>query len=275
MTTAAATPIEALAEQVVAQDIVDGRPDKGPWMDPPPEEGCGCCLWVVLTVAVCIVIVVAVAIVGYATANNGGGTVVATPPTSAVPATAQAPETVTTPANPTYNGSVQMVVQTNNGQQNNGFAVPAQLQLGAGSFALTPAGVPPFNGTVGPGFAVSATGQGGTLTGTLTDGTTQNLTLTTQSLPCPGGSCPAMLLLNTPLSTQPTVSQGVPLGDTISTPVNVTGSPPPLGGGSRELDWPLLAAGVAAGGVGLAIPLVAVSRRGRRDRGRPSRGGMG
>jgi hypothetical protein len=270
------TAIEALADQVVAQDVEAGRPgkDNGPWMDPRPEDGCCCCCWWVVVTFVCVVIAVIAGVVGYVTAESGGGTITPVPPAEAVPVTPQLPETTTSPANPTYNGAVQMVVQTTRNGQQSVFQVPAQLQLGGGSFTLSPSGIAPFTGTVGAGFAVSATGPGGALTGTLRDGTTQGLSLATTALPCPG-ACPVTVLLTSPLSLAPTVVQGPPLTGAIGGLVTLSGPPPNLGDGSRQVNWPLLAAGGAAGAVGLAIPLAQGIRRRRRSNPGPARPARG
>jgi hypothetical protein len=280
MTQSGDTPIVSLADTIVAGDVVSGRPGKTPLVDeptpttgePPPlidvlvdepvtetyvtprawRPPCWSCFLALFV----ILIAITFGVIGYRTAHEGGlVSVTSVTPDDSIPYTPQKPDRRTTGGGAlSFTGNVQMTVHYTCFNQTSNLTLPAQLNLGSGRFFLDPQGIPPFDGTLGAGNAVNAPGQEGTVSGTLADGATQNLTLTTTNFPCKG-VFPMTLQLPTPLSATPAVVLGPPLADSIDSPVLIdpTGLSGNVGGGERDVLWPVIIGGSLLDVVGLLI----------------------
>jgi hypothetical protein len=298
MTQTGETPIVFLADSIVASDVVNGRPGKTPSppvieepppvtaepppiidvpIDPPvgyqpvsyqpvsPGRWRPPC-WSCVTLLLAIVVGVTFGFVGYRTAHEGGRvSLTGVTPDYSIPYTPQKPDTTTTGGGAlTFDGKVQMTLHFTCNNQSNQLTLPALLTIGPSRFFLDPDGVPPFEGKVGPGNAVTAPGQPGTVSGTLANGTMQNLTLTTPNFPCKG-VFPMTLQLPTPLSATPTVITGPPLADSIDKPVLI--DPTGLSGtgiDERDILWPLILGGSVLDVLGLLI-LSLLGRRAYRE----------
>jgi hypothetical protein len=281
-------PIVGLADSIVSQDVVDGRPGKtiappvavvplvdvvgesapeepeptGEFLTPlretPPlpyldeddiddlidagvyawSRGC-CCLALVIA----LIVLVVGGFVGYRTWDEPSGVALLVVPDFPVSIVPQKPDVSTVPGTAGFNGTSQMTLHYTCGNQSNQFTLPAQLQIGSGHFFLDPQGIPPFDGTVSSANAVNASGQLGTVSGTLATGQTENLTLTTANFPCKG-VFPMTLQLPTPLSLGGGTITGPPLASSISGNVAVDSTSSGGGSGMRDVPWDLIIAGV-------------------------------
>jgi hypothetical protein len=278
------TPIVGLADSIVSQDVVDGRPGKTiappvivplvdvieeptaeaptgefftPVAETPPihlsdrevdtlidvgvrawSRGC-CCL----ALLIAAIILIAGGWIGYETWNEPSRVALIDVPDFPVSIIPQKPDVQTIPGNAGFTGSAPMTVHFTCGNQSNQFVLPAQLQIGSGRFFLDPQGVPPFDGTVSSANAVNAPGQLGTVTGTLANGQTQSLTLTTDNFPCKG-VFPLMLQLPTPLNLSGSTTTGPPLASSINGNVAIDSTSSGGTSGGRDVPWLLIAIGV-------------------------------
>jgi hypothetical protein len=145
---------------------------------------------------------------GYLLSGHEPATVAATQPVAPVAVTTvptPTPAATTIPPNPTYSGPVQVHIDL---PCNPNLNTPGMLQMGGGKFSLTTQFTSPFAGTVGSNLAVKASGDSGTITGTLASGQTQNFQLVTTDpgFGCTGGPFPFTVALTSPLNTAPSTS---------------------------------------------------------------------
>lgn len=179
-------------------------------------------------------------LLGYLLSGRSPESVAVTPPVApiavtTVPTPTPTPSVTTTPPNPTYSGPVQVHIDL---PCNPNLNTPGMLQLGGGKLSLTTQFTSPFAGSVGPDLAVKASGDSGTITGTLVSGQTQTFSLVTTDpgFGCTGGPFPFTVALTSPLNTAPTTStspasgNGVPLGSHISNSVALEAEPVAGGG---------------------------------------------
>jgi hypothetical protein len=274
-------PIVGLADSIVRQDVVDGRPGKTiappvvyvPLVDviestgdaatetPAPEvpgppsispwwRSC-CCL----LLAIALIVLVGDGAIGYLTWHEPSRLTSLDIPDFPVSIVPQKPDVSTVPGSSTFNGTSQMTLHYTCGTQASQLALPALLQIGSGRFFLDPQGIPPFDGTLSSANAINAPGQLGTVTGTLVSGQTENLTLTTGNFPCKG-VFPLTLQLPTALNLGGGSTTGPPLASTFGG--NVAFDSTPMGGssGARDVPWILI-----IGGVVLDLIAILLARR--------------
>jgi hypothetical protein len=212
------TSIQAKADAIVAQDVAQGRPGK-PAAAAQPKPGCGWPLFLVL-----VVLFGAGAGFGISDLLGIGSKTAAgtqTSPDNPVPVNAQQPDMTTVAANPMYNGPAFGVIQFTCNGNLRPYPVTGPLMLGGGMLHLQPQQTSPFNGTLTPTFMVNATGDSGTLTGTLVNGNNQTLMLVTQDtfFPCVGGPFPFIFQIQSDLNLAPMVTKGLSVADQIAAQV--------------------------------------------------------
>jgi hypothetical protein len=124
------------------------------------------------------------------------------------------------------------------------YPLAGTVTLGSGGFSLSTLSTLPFNGTLGPAFAVYATGNSGAITGTLVSGRNQTLSLTTQDahFPCTGGPFPLGLTLPSPLDLTPITVAGVNLANLIQAQVLIASTTVCPACGEPRINWALVLA---------------------------------
>jgi hypothetical protein len=235
--------VEASADRIAARDVQEGRPGKTaapakwPW-------------WAAVAGGAALVAGLLAFVLGLLFSGHAGGTVTPATPDNPVAVTPEKPETTTTSVSPSYNGPVQgQVVFVCSGNPAT-YPFNGQVQLVNGTFSLSSPQMSVFNGTVAASnLALNASGASGTLSGTLTSGSKQTLSLTTQDtgFPCIGGPYPFGFTLATPIDTTPKTSTGAPLSGVIN-PLQLAGNTP-VGMDRGGINGPL----VAVGGVLLVL----------------------
>lgn len=249
--TTTSTPAQTVASSIVAQDVAQGRPGK-PATSLPQKPGCG---WLLFLLIVGFFGTGAGLGLGYLLGGgNNTGTLRVGYPDTPIPLVPQPQDMTTVAANPTYNGPEFGVIQfTCNGIPRS-YPVTGPLILGNGQFSLTPQQTSPFNGTLSPTFMVNATGDSGTLSGTLVSGNNQSLMLVTQDrfFPCVGGPFPFQFQIQSDLNLTPMVTKGPSLADQIAAAVLINNTRVCSQCGEPIFPWFLFGLLLATGVVSMA-----------------------